>query len=129
MQELQHSFRHWPDLLLPFGVRIFSLWFLVLCYFCVHLFVYLPPPSGTAVYVAVGRHTVIPIVIVLLFQTPLYVGLCVTFRRLRDLSTPSPSAQTQCSEASKDNNGAELELDSEKEEMYQMYSVKLETRL
>ena len=39
-------------------------------------------------YVALGRHTLIPVTIMVLCQIPVYLGLCITWKTLR--GTPSP---------------------------------------
>ena len=39
-------------------------------------------------YVALGRHTLIPVTIMILCQIPVYLGLCITWRTLR--GTPPP---------------------------------------
>ena len=101
-------------------------------------------------YVTAGRHTVLPIMVMLLFQIPLYVGLAIVWKQLnprqgRHKETPRTltdsdgrSDATSCAEESQEEHSIDskqddeecaLRFDAKMEESYQMYSVRLETEL
>ena len=100
-------------------------------------------------YVAAGRHTVLPVLVMVLFQIPMYVGLALTWKQLnpkcskhkempktqsdmdKELSTTTSTEETlvQSSTVPKEEEERDHRFDAEKEETYRMYSVRLETEL
>ena len=100
-------------------------------------------------YVAAGRHTVYPIMVMVLFQIPLYVGLALSWKQLnpkhskdketqktqsdtdKELNTTTTTEEThvQSSKISKEDEEHEHRFDAEIEETFQMYSIRLETEL
>ena len=100
-------------------------------------------------YVAAGRHTVLPVLVMVLFQIPMYVGLALTWKQLnpkrnkdkempktqsdmdKELSTTTSTEETpvQSSKVPKEEEECDHRFDAEIEETYWMYSVRLETEL
>ena len=99
-------------------------------------------------YVAAGRHTVVPIMVMVVFQIPIYLGLILTWNQLKpkhskdreELQGTAPFVQCNAahtdesheqppSQVAPENKESKLWFDVEKEEAYQMYSVRLETEL
>ena len=91
--ESWHLHRALRGLPLQFGVRnlikIYTVkWFHVQCIDVITPFLQPHFDPGNLVYVALGRHTLIPVTIMILCQIPVYLGLCITWKTLR--GTPSP---------------------------------------
>ena len=100
-------------------------------------------------YVAAGRHTVLPIMVMVLFQIPMYLGLALAWKQLKpkriqdkempktqddmdrefNTTTHAEESQVQRSKFSKEDEECKLRFDAEIEETYHMYSVRLETEL
>ena len=109
--------------------------------------IFLSVPSGNLVYVGAGRHTVLPIMIMVLFQIPVYLGLALTWKQLKpkhskdkeiqgtlddidkefNTTTRTEASEVQSSNIAKEDKECELRFDAQLEETYQMRFVRLET--